>query len=156
MGSFGEGSAPRRQSGRFSFLSSWRRAARRREEDIALLERAGRIWRQMAIENTRKLRPDNRSPGHAYHFPAGPNRAWVYPMSARASAISVGERIVSMREHAGLSRRQLAKDAGVTDRQLYDWEHDKHEPTPRNVRRLIPHIGGTIEFYLGVGEDEPC
>lgn len=102
-------------------------------------------------EKSRYFRPDNHDPGDEWPSPSDPNRAWVSPMPAKAPATSVGERIAAMRANAGLSRRQLSKDAGVSERQLYDWEHDKHEPTPRNLRRLIPHIGGTVMFYL---EDE--
>jgi len=53
-----------------------------------------------------------------------------------------------MRERAGLSKRQLAQRAGVQISQLRQWERGDHVPSPPNLFRLIPHIGGTIEFYL--------
>jgi len=60
----------------------------------------------------------------------------------------VGPRITLMRERADLSKRQLAKAAGVHEWQLRQWERGDHVVSPMNLRRLIPHIGGTIEFYL--------
>ena len=141
-------SAPRQQPGRLLFLGPRRQAAQRRAEDLALIERAGRIWRQMAEEKARKLRQEELVRGHECHFPAERNGAWVPPMTAKTSATSVGQRIVLMRERAGLSRRQLGKVSNVPERQLFSWEHDDHEPTARNLQRLIPHIGGTLDFYL--------
>jgi len=60
----------------------------------------------------------------------------------------VGPRITMMRERAKLSKRQLALLAGVHVWQLRQWERGDHIPGPQNLWRLIPHIGGTIEFYL--------
>lgn len=60
-----------------------------------------------------------------------------------------------MREQAGLSKRGLAKLADVDPRNLLSWEQGAHIPTVPSLMRLIPHIGGTIEYYLGYS-DEPA
>jgi len=64
----------------------------------------------------------------------------------------VGRRMTAQREAAGLSKRRLAKLSGVAEKDLREWERGKHEPTARSLLRLIPFIGGTVEFYLDDGD----
>lgn len=144
-----QGSEPWRQPGRLSFLSlPWRLAARRREQDIALVQRAGRLWRQMAEENTRSLQRNGLAGAHELAYPNNDETAYVLAVPSATEASTVGARITLMRERAGLSKRKLAALADVTEWQLRGWEDNTHEPTARNLMRLIEHIGGTVEFYL--------
>jgi DNA-binding transcriptional regulator YiaG len=69
----------------------------------------------------------------------------LFPMAATTTA----GRITQMREAAGLSKRKLATLANVDPRLLNRWEDGTHEPQVPSIRKLIPHIGGSIDFFLG-------
>jgi DNA-binding transcriptional regulator YiaG len=124
-------------------------AARRRADDLALVHRTARIYRQMSEENGRNLQRNRIRGTRLSGFPGDADCALVSAMTTAAEVSTVGSRIRLMRKRAELSKRQLAKAAGVDERQLRGWENDEHEPTASSLRRLIPHIGGTLDFYLG-------
>lgn len=71
---------------------------------------------------------------------------------SRATVTDVGRRIALMRQGAQLSKRQLASLAEIDERLLRRWENGDHQPSVASVRRLIPYIGGTIDYYLGPNE----
>jgi transcriptional regulator with XRE-family HTH domain len=60
----------------------------------------------------------------------------------------VGEKLRTARETAGLPKYRLAKLSGVGEAQIRQWERGTHEPTARNVAKLIPYIGGTLDYYF--------
>jgi len=60
----------------------------------------------------------------------------------------VGARIRARRESRNLTKRGLAKLAGVNESQLGQWERGDHVPTITNMLRLIEHLGGTLDDYL--------
>lgn len=77
-----------------------------------------------------------------------------YLRSVATMTPSTGNRIRMKREQAKLSKRGLARRAGVDERLLRRWEDDDVEPTIASIRKLVPHIGGTIGYYLG-DTDQP-
>jgi hypothetical protein len=101
----------------------------------------GRKRSQTAPKNTRELLTRDS-------YQAADQGVGSDPVSTMTKGKSVGERISKAREAAGLNRYQLAKLAGVNYGQVRQWEINEHVPTPTNLRRLIPHIGGTTDFYL--------
>ena len=69
-------------------------------------------------------------------------------MTALNETNYVGTRLRNAREKAGMSKRQLAQAAQVREQQIRQWEAGEHIPTAHNLLRLIPHLGGTMEYYL--------
>ena len=62
---------------------------------------------------------------------------------------TTGRKLQAARELHHLSKAALAKLAGVTRQQIIVWESDEHAISPRNIERLVPHIGGSVDHYLG-------
>jgi transcriptional regulator with XRE-family HTH domain len=60
--------------------------------------------------------------------------------SGEASALAVGARLRSVREGAGLSQRELAKRAGVTNATISLIEQEKHAPSLASLHRLLNAI----------------
>jgi PAS domain S-box-containing protein len=81
-------------------------------------------------------------------------RAYVLAVPSMSQTNTVGAKITARREQAGYSKRALARLAGVSEWQLRAWENNTHEPTARSLMRLIPYIGGTVEYYLADGEPQ--
>lgn len=52
----------------------------------------------------------------------------------------------------GMSKRELAKKAGVTDRSLYMWKSDKRGMTLTNADSLLKAVGMT----LVIEREESC
>lgn len=52
----------------------------------------------------------------------------------------------------GMSKRELAKKAGVTDRSLYMWESDQRGMTLTNADSLLKAVGMT----LVIEREESC
>lgn len=57
-----------------------------------------------------------------------------------ASALAVGARLRSVRDGAGLSQRELAKRAGVTNATISLIEQEKHAPSLASLHRLLNAI----------------
>ena len=53
-----------------------------------------------------------------------------------------------------MSKRRLALESGVQEFQIRQWERGTHVPSPANVNKLIPFIGGTLDGYFGASEDK--
>ena len=109
------------------------------------------------VEGQPKRPLDADKPCHRARLPSlqGVKPLVGSPTMAKAQApTTTGERITQMREAAGLSKRRLSKVANVDQRNLIRWENGTHEPMVASIRKLIPHIGGSIEFFLGDGNDQ--
>lgn len=75
-------------------------------------------------------------------------------MREATSETTVGQRLALQREEAGLSKRRLSAISGIPIRQIQEWESDRHEPTVKSLKRLIPHIGGSVVYYLDLEDDQ--
>jgi len=73
--------------------------------------------------------------------------------------MSLGEHLRSLREGAGLSRPELARQVGLSVSTLRNWEGDLGMPGMPALLRLAKVLGVPVErFAEGVedpGEDEP-
>jgi transcriptional regulator with XRE-family HTH domain len=64
------------------------------------------------------------------------------------SALAVGSRLKSVREQAGLSQRELAKRAGVTNATISLIEQDSHAPSLASLHRILNAIPISMaEFF---------
>jgi DNA-binding transcriptional regulator YiaG len=54
---------------------------------------------------------------------------------------TLGELIRELRLEKGLEQRELAKRLGVHRNTVYDWETDRHRPSPKNMGRLVQLLG---------------
>jgi DNA-binding transcriptional regulator YiaG len=66
----------------------------------------------------------------------------------------IGRKIAEAREAKRLSKYMLAKLADVDEGQIRKWERGEHACSAVNLLKLIPHIGGTLDFYLGEDDDD--
>src|SRR5690606_34733103 len=65
-----------------------------------------------------------------------------------ASALAVGDRLRGVREGAGLSQRELAKRAGVTNATISLIEQEKHAPSLASLHRILNAIPISLaEFF---------
>jgi DNA-binding XRE family transcriptional regulator len=67
----------------------------------------------------------------------------------------IGRKIAKARKAKGLSKYMLAKLAGVREGQIRHWERGDNACGAPNLLKLIPHIGGTLDFYLGDVPPDP-
>ena len=64
------------------------------------------------------------------------------------SALAVGSRLKAVREQAGLSQRELAKRAGVTNATISLIEQDSHAPSLASLHRILNAIPISMaEFF---------
>src|SRR5215471_16810570 len=64
------------------------------------------------------------------------------------SALAVGSRLKTVREQAGLSQRELAKRAGVTNATISLIEQDSHAPSLASLHRILNAIPISMaEFF---------
>lgn len=67
---------------------------------------------------------------------------------SQASALAVGARLRSVRELAGLSQRELAKRAGVTNATISLIEQESHAPSLASLHRILNAIPISMaEFF---------
>jgi len=95
---------------------------------------------------------NGRAPADATAFPGGAHGAFVPAMPTLENAATIGARITLKRQQADLSRRKLCRLAEITEWQLRTWETDAVTPSVPNLLRLIPHIGGSLDFYYGADQ----
>jgi transcriptional regulator with XRE-family HTH domain len=57
------------------------------------------------------------------------------------ASMTIGERILTMRRCLGLSREELAKQLGVDESTLRDWEHGRRKPLKSNLAKLDEVLG---------------
>jgi len=69
---------------------------------------------------------------------------------AEASDLAVGARLRSVRETAGLSQRQLAKLAGVTNATISLIEQEAHAPSLASLHRILSAIPITIADFFAI------
>lgn len=60
-----------------------------------------------------------------------------------------GERLVTAREAAGLSQRELADKLGITQRALCWWEREPVALKPEQLAALTVAVGVSADFLLG-------
>jgi len=76
------------------------------------------------------------------------NRKRATPTAPPASGIDVGGRLKTARQARGLSQRELALRAGVTNGMISMIEQNKHSPSVATLNRLIDALGLSFaEFF---------
>jgi transcriptional regulator with XRE-family HTH domain len=66
----------------------------------------------------------------------------------------VATNITAARVAAELSKRRLAREAGVLDEQLYRWEGAVYEPSAANLLKLSHVLGQSLEWFYESHDDE--
>ncbi|CAA2142035.1 helix-turn-helix domain-containing protein [Hyphomicrobium sp. ghe19] len=69
---------------------------------------------------------------------------------AEASELAVGSRLKQVREAAGLSQRELAKRAGVTNATVSTIEQETHAPSLASLHRLLTAIPISIADFFAL------
>ncbi|WP_052699484.1 helix-turn-helix domain-containing protein [Hyphomicrobium sp. 99] len=69
---------------------------------------------------------------------------------AEASELAVGSRLKSVREAAGLSQRELAKRAGVTNATVSMIEQETHAPSLASLHRLLAAIPISLADFFAL------
>jgi transcriptional regulator with XRE-family HTH domain len=69
--------------------------------------------------------------------------------------MSFGELLQALRGRAGLSRRELARRAGVAETTLRGWEVDRGMPGMPALLRLAAALGVPVERFADAMEDPP-
>jgi len=69
---------------------------------------------------------------------------------AEASELAVGSRLKAVREAAGLSQRELAKRAGVTNATVSMIEQETHAPSLASLHRLLTAIPISIADFFAL------
>lgn len=59
------------------------------------------------------------------------------------------KRFCDWRDAQGMTRRQLARDLGVTEQTLINWEHGT-QPTIEPLARLATYSGLSLDWWLGL------
>ena len=105
----------------------------------------------MTATSTQK-KPSSRRPAAPRKAPA--RRAAATPEND-ASELGVGQRLKSVREAAGLSQRELARRAGVTNATISLIEQESHAPSLASLHRILSALPITMaEFFaLPVSRD---
>ena len=68
----------------------------------------------------------------------------------------IGKRLKAVREVRGLSQRQLAQRAGVTNGQISMIEHNKISPSVSNLKKILDGIPmGLSDFFAEDSAEEP-
>ncbi len=62
-------------------------------------------------------------------------------------------RVQEFREAQGLSKRELAKRAGITERTLFSLERGTHEPNVTTARKLAIALGVTFDELVLLVDD---
>jgi DNA-binding XRE family transcriptional regulator len=64
---------------------------------------------------------------------------------------------MALRERAGLTRRQVATDLGVTEKTIYVWETSKNPPrlTAALVQRMMEILNCSMEELVEATENRP-
>ena len=60
--------------------------------------------------------------------------------------MSIGERISTLRQEAGISQNELAKALGVSRQAVSKWENDQTSPDTLNLIRLSDVLNTEVEF----------
>jgi transcriptional regulator with XRE-family HTH domain len=69
-----------------------------------------------------------------------------------AELVALGQRVLELREAAGMTQEQLAHAAGLHWTYIGQIERGKRNPTYRNVRRLAKGLGiDTAKLLRGLG-----
>ncbi len=69
---------------------------------------------------------------------------------AEASELAVGSRLKAVREAAGLSQRELAKRAGVTNATVSMIEQEAHAPSLASLHRLLTSIPISLADFFAL------
>lgn len=83
---------------------------------------------------------------HVYSVPMPSNMG----RPAKSERTEFGERIVAVREEAGLSQRELAEKLGITQRALSWWEREPVALKPEQMTALAAALGVSTDCLLGV------
>lgn len=67
--------------------------------------------------------------------------------------MSIGEYIKQLREHHGLSQRQLAQYANISNTEIWRIEvGERQEPSPNILKIIAPYLGVSyLDLYLRAG-----
>ena len=58
-------------------------------------------------------------------------------------------RLRAARESVGLTQRQVAKEAGITEQAYQNYEYGKRKPSARMAVRVARAVGSTVEAIWG-------
>lgn len=72
------------------------------------------------------------------------------PSRDQATNLAVGARLRSVRENAGLTQRQLAKNAGVTNATVSLIEQEAHAPSLASLHRILSAIPISIADFFAL------
>lgn len=68
---------------------------------------------------------------------------------------TLGERLRKVRRNKGLSQKEVADQAGITQHTLRNWENDNHNPNqPSTLKRVVDVLGTSMEYLLGPISDK--
>lgn len=59
----------------------------------------------------------------------------------------VAHNLTAAREAMGLSKRRMARETGIDESQLRQYESARKEPTARTLLRLAHHLGQSLEWF---------
>ena len=65
----------------------------------------------------------------------------------------IGLRIREFREARGLTQRQLARDIGVNEAVISNWETGKNRPNVDVLKKLCSSLGVSADALLGTGRE---
>lgn len=65
----------------------------------------------------------------------------------------VGVRLREMRERANLTQKELAERIGVSNNQVYRYEHGDNEPTASNLLAIARELRVSIDYLCGFSDD---
>jgi len=62
----------------------------------------------------------------------------------------VGKRLKELRKDKKITQINLAKLLGITESAISTYEHDKVEPTHKNLIRISNYFNVTVDYLLGI------
>ncbi len=68
---------------------------------------------------------------------------------------AIAKRITQAREEAGLSKSEFAERIGMSKQGYTPYERGDHEFTVKELAKMSRVLGHTVEWLLGIGEQEP-
>lgn len=67
--------------------------------------------------------------------------------------MTLGQRLRSLREKKGVTRKQASYESGVSASALEYYETDRAEPTASRIIWLAQYYGVTTDYLLGVDDN---
>lgn len=99
---------------------------------------------------TKKKAAAAKPAGRSKASPKPVKKASPSPSRSQANDLAVGARLRSIREAAGLTQRELAKRAGVTNATVSLIEQEAHAPSLASLHRLLSAIPISIADFFAL------